>query len=86
MTPRDDASSYEMDEVGYLKRRPNGACIYLGETGCTIYERRPEMCRIFHCGEWFRSTTRANRRAGLAVAENDQYGRMVAEGRKRANR
>lgn len=28
---------------------PDGACTYLGETGCTIYEKRPMICRAFSC-------------------------------------
>jgi Fe-S-cluster containining protein len=35
-----------------LKRKPNGDCVYLdAATGCTIYERRPAMCRAFNCVE-----------------------------------
>lgn len=30
-----------------------GSCIYLGETGCTIHERRPSMCREFDCRRFF---------------------------------
>lgn len=26
-----------------------GRCVYLGKTGCTIYERRPLLCRSFDC-------------------------------------
>jgi Fe-S-cluster containining protein len=44
-------------------------CHYLGETGCTIYERRPEMCRAFTCVGWVErilsTTTRAERRRDL---------------------
>ena len=32
-----------------LRQRDNGDCIYLGPKGCEIYERRPAMCRAFHC-------------------------------------
>lgn len=32
-----------------LKRRANGDCIYLGEAGCTIYARRPHICKAFDC-------------------------------------
>lgn len=30
-------------------RQVEGACVYLGDQGCTIYERRPAMCRSFDC-------------------------------------
>ena len=32
-----------------LQQKDNGDCIYLGERGCTIHERRPAMCREFDC-------------------------------------
>ena len=32
-----------------LDTEANGACVYLGESGCTIYERRPLLCRSFDC-------------------------------------
>ena len=32
-----------------LKRRENGACIHLGEHGCTVYEHRPTACRVYDC-------------------------------------
>jgi len=33
----------------YLARTPSGACVYLGALGCTIYDRRPLLCRSFDC-------------------------------------
>lgn len=35
--------------VDALMHTPEGACVYLGEQGCTIYERRPAVCREFDC-------------------------------------
>ena len=32
-----------------LRQRPDGACIHLGEHGCTVYEHRPTVCRNFDC-------------------------------------
>jgi hypothetical protein len=32
-----------------LQRRADGACIHLGERGCTVYEHRPGVCRSFDC-------------------------------------
>ena len=32
-----------------LQRRSNGACVHLGERGCTVYEQRPAVCRTFDC-------------------------------------
>lgn len=32
-----------------VRQRPDGACVYLGETGCTIHDRAPAICRVFDC-------------------------------------
>jgi len=32
-----------------LQRRADGACVHLGEQGCTVYEHRPSVCRTFDC-------------------------------------
>jgi Fe-S-cluster containining protein len=32
-----------------LRRRADGACVHLGEHGCTVYEHRPTICRSFDC-------------------------------------
>ncbi len=32
-----------------LPHKPNGACIYLSDNNCTIWDRRPKMCRVFSC-------------------------------------
>ena len=32
-----------------LATEANGQCVYLGASGCTIYERRPLLCRSFDC-------------------------------------
>ena len=32
-----------------LAHKPNGDCIALGPQGCTIYEIRPAVCRLFDC-------------------------------------
>ena len=36
-----------------LDHKPNGDCIYLGKVGCTIYDKRPRMCREFDCRNFF---------------------------------
>jgi Fe-S-cluster containining protein len=35
--------------VFLLATEANGRCVYLGDSGCTIYERRPLLCRSFDC-------------------------------------
>lgn len=38
-----------VDGVAYLDHKPNGECIYLDAHGCSIYEKRPTLCRTFDC-------------------------------------
>lgn len=54
----DNVASYETRIVAHpetgeqayiLATKENGECIYLGPTGCTIYSRRPLLCRTFDC-------------------------------------
>jgi Fe-S-cluster containining protein len=35
--------------VFVLATETNGRCVYLGVSGCTIYDRRPLLCRSFDC-------------------------------------
>lgn len=36
-------------EAPYLLARDAHGCCYLGEAGCTVYERRPATCRSYDC-------------------------------------
>lgn len=48
----DDLNQYEWEYYNgkpILKHKPNKDCIYLGESGCTIHDRRPVVCREFSC-------------------------------------
>lgn len=53
LTEADDPNRYQCSEVVpgvyALDHKPNGDCIYLGEKGCTIWGRHPEVCRVFDC-------------------------------------
>jgi len=52
LAPGEDAGDLQIeirDGKRCLPKRPDGACIYLGDTGCTIYEKRPQACRAFDC-------------------------------------
>lgn len=55
LLPEDDASQYQtvphdwMEGHLMLDHKLNGDCIYLGEAGCTIHERKPLMCRQMDC-------------------------------------
>ena len=40
----------DLGQMLFLAQRPNGDCIYLDSLrGCSIYERRPAVCRAFSC-------------------------------------
>ena len=55
LLPDDDADSYLTEPhplmLGalMLAHKDNLDCIYLGETGCTIHDRRPRQCREMDC-------------------------------------
>lgn len=66
-----------------LKSRPQGGCIYLGDYGCTIYEKRPEMCRVFDCRKMFLETTRTERRHLTKTGVADK--RIFEAGRARSS-
>lgn len=37
------------DGVLYLAKKPDGSCVHLGASGCTVYEHRPHACRHYDC-------------------------------------
>lgn len=39
-----------LDDNVFLKRTPDGACIFLGEGGCSVHPHRPLVCRIYPLG------------------------------------
>ena len=48
----DNPEDYETEDyqgLRVLKRKPSGDCIYLEDSGCTIWERPPAQCREFDC-------------------------------------
>ncbi len=66
----DDIASYQVQvrvdaesgsPVYFLATDEAGACVYLGETGCTIYERRPVLCRTFDCRKHYLILPRQDR-------------------------
>jgi Fe-S-cluster containining protein len=38
-----------------------GCCVYLGANGCTIYDRRPFLCRSFDCRKHYLMLPRQDR-------------------------
>jgi Fe-S-cluster containining protein len=84
----DDPAAYKTTErqtpygpAYFLAQRPDGACVYLGAEGCTIYARRPAVCRAFDCGKWFARHTRAERRIAIRKG-GDQQRQLFDQGRK----
>ena len=89
----DDVASYDTepapsDPIGVkiygaerrmLRHKENMDCIYLGENGCTIWERAPAMCKEFDCRKMFRKFTRAERRQFRKVLDSD----VMRAGRQR---
>lgn len=65
----DDVTSYQVqataDQAGnpvyLLATDASGACVYLGPSGCTIYERRPLLCRSFDCRKHYLILPRQDR-------------------------
>ena len=46
------ATELGADGVLQLRKRADGACIHLGDAGCTVYEHRPHACRKYDCRLW----------------------------------
>ena len=67
-----------------LKRRENGDCVYLSESSCTIYERRPSACRAFDCREIFLGQTRNQRREWIKSGMMSRE--VYAAGRQRTTK
>jgi hypothetical protein len=64
----DDVSSYQVKVVAdsegpvyLLATTESGACVYLGASGCTIYDRRPLLCRSFDCRKHYLILPRQDR-------------------------
>lgn len=49
------------EPVFALATDEKGWCVYLGEHGCTIYERRPHLCRSFDCRKHYLILPRQDR-------------------------
>jgi hypothetical protein len=66
----DDVESYQHrvvkdrstgNPVFLLATGTNGECVYLDRSGCTIYERRPLLCRSFDCRKHYLILPRQDR-------------------------
>lgn len=62
-----------------IAHKENGDCYYLGETGCTIYDKRPACCRAYDCRKNFLSFTKRMREGfdkyGLGRTETFEEGK-----------
>ncbi len=66
-----------------LANKPNGECVYLTDTGCSIHDRAPRICRAFDCRRFFKMHTRTERRR---MVEQGTYSPDVLRaGRQRVN-
>jgi Fe-S-cluster containining protein len=66
----DEVDSYRHHVLGHsptgepvfgLSTNEGGHCVYLGSTGCTIYARRPHLCRSFDCRKHYLILPRQDR-------------------------
>ena len=66
----DDVESYRHSVAGHrgdgspvfvLATDEKDRCVYLGPRGCTIYERRPILCRTFDCRKHYLILPREDR-------------------------
>ncbi len=59
-----------------IPQTDSGACVYLGANGCTIYDKRPKMCRVFSCVDFVKrvtdQTTRQQRRHDMHLGLLDR--------------
>lgn len=68
-------------EMLMLDHKSNGDCIYLGEKGCEIYEKRPLICREFDCRKLYLKFTKPQR---IAIVSKNLISKATIEaGKKR---
>lgn len=63
-----------------LLQNPDGSCSHLVEGRCSVYERRPRICRIFDCREHYHLPA-AQRRRIEALLTDDNSKAVIARGR-----
>lgn len=55
LLPHEDASRWQTEPHPYmpgalmLAHKPNGDCVYLGDSGCTHHEDKPQKCHEMDC-------------------------------------
>lgn len=89
--PGDDANLDVVPEIVpgagrrmVLRRRQDGGCVYLGEHGCSIYERRPRICRETDCRDHYFLS--ANQRRAREAVMNEHDKAIARRGRELVER
>ena len=81
----DNVASYQHLAAGngifLLATTVEGACVYLGPEGCTIYDRRPLLCRSFDCRKHYSILPRQDRDNLVRLKLSSRA--VFNEGRKR---
>lgn len=67
-----------------LLKTPEGDCIYLGPAGCTIYDKRPRICRMFDCREHYHLSSATRRVLEARFTPHDRI--VAARGRELVER
>ena len=65
-----------------LQVKPDGSCIYVTDTGCSIHEDAPMTCKVFDCAGLYASKTRRQRRIMAARDPSGYVAALYAQGRK----
>lgn len=88
LTPKDNLLLYRWHfewfagkERPVLDRKEDASCIYLTNTGCSIYGRAPLVCRGFDCRKLFRDTPEDVREKRMS--ENPQMIKVYKAGELR---
>lgn len=64
-----------------LDRKPNGECVYLRSSGCSIHASAPDICKRFDCRVLFATTPKARRR--IRIEENPTMREVYDAGKRR---
>lgn len=67
-----------------LDKGKDGNCVYLGKTGCQIYNRRPYECRTFDCRTYFLRLE--DNQMAFDARLGTEAGEAMMEGRTRVRR
>jgi Fe-S-cluster containining protein len=71
---------YRDRAVHILQQRPDGSCVYVGPFGCTIWDKRPTICREFDCREFVKRFSRSQIEKILAAGTGSDA--VVKRGRE----